>query len=271
MDSTSALASVSPSPSGSSLQKAEPSNRTPAPYGQACIGCTKAKCKCILIPETGRGSGFTCERCNRLGRECKPSKGVRKRGAAGPKRGSAGSGSARGSSGTVVARRATNLEKKLEDLVAILKAQTSPVSALASSQSGCRESYLRQGTMHEDIKAQLGVPAPSLTEQDSNNVVSGIVSGGPSVVTPAASTDVPTGSTTYSAPSPLPAFVQDISMSAAEAEEALEMFRQSHIRFFPFIYIPPGMKYVHLAVTLLIVGFMHLFIEPTTSDVAFRD
>ncbi|KAJ5514265.1 hypothetical protein N7463_003817 [Penicillium fimorum] len=47
---------------------------TPAPYGRACMNCSRAKCKCIL-PATGSG----CERCQRLSKECRPAQTVRKR------------------------------------------------------------------------------------------------------------------------------------------------------------------------------------------------
>ncbi|KAG0159270.1 hypothetical protein PDIDSM_6792 [Penicillium digitatum] len=47
---------------------------TPAPYGRACINCSRAKCKCI-IPATGTG----CERCQPLNKECRPAQTIRKR------------------------------------------------------------------------------------------------------------------------------------------------------------------------------------------------
>ncbi|KGO71770.1 hypothetical protein PITC_027830 [Penicillium italicum] len=49
---------------------------TPAPYGRACMNCSRAKCKCI-IPATGTG----CERCQRLNKECRPAQTARKRNA----------------------------------------------------------------------------------------------------------------------------------------------------------------------------------------------
>ncbi|VUC24953.1 unnamed protein product [Clonostachys rosea] len=45
----------------------------PAPYGHACVGCSKAKCKCI-----SRGVGAPCERCHRLLKQCLPSTVIRK-------------------------------------------------------------------------------------------------------------------------------------------------------------------------------------------------
>ncbi|KAI3210361.1 hypothetical protein CBS147311_1136 [Penicillium roqueforti] len=56
------------------MQSAQIQGGTPAPYGRACMNCSRAKCKCIL---SATGSG--CERCQRLNKECRPSQTVRKR------------------------------------------------------------------------------------------------------------------------------------------------------------------------------------------------
>ncbi|KAM6510080.1 hypothetical protein FALCPG4_017709 [Fusarium falciforme] len=45
----------------------------PAPYGRACVGCSRAKCKCFY-----RSNGGRCERCCRLEISCEPAVGVRK-------------------------------------------------------------------------------------------------------------------------------------------------------------------------------------------------
>ncbi|KAJ5095926.1 hypothetical protein NUU61_005282 [Penicillium alfredii] len=94
-----------------------PRERNSAPYGQACINCSRAKCKCILF-SLGEG----CERCTRLGKECRPSPTVRKRN--------------KGSSSL----RLTEVESKLDSLLSALQkttgssgvAYTSPDSGLAS-------------------------------------------------------------------------------------------------------------------------------------------
>ncbi|KAH8166020.1 hypothetical protein CIB48_g2229 [Xylaria polymorpha] len=184
-------AHTSTSVSASSLEPSETSNRTSAPYGQACVNCAKAKCKCILFTTatsgSGRGSRPTCERCARLGRECKPSSSVRKRGAAVSRRGAGGSASAGAANGMSAASRAANLEQKLEDLVAILKAQASS-----------------QPNGDENARAELGGTTSSVAGRRSNNVVGGVVAGGPTVITPA-STAYATCSTADSTPSPAPA------------------------------------------------------------------
>ncbi|KAI0454547.1 hypothetical protein F5B21DRAFT_475017 [Xylaria acuta] len=221
-------ASTSVSPS--SLEQSETSTRASAPYGQACVNCAKAKCKCILISHTssssGRGSRPTCERCARLGRECKPSGSIRKRGAAVSRRATGGSASAGPANSMSAVSRAANLEQRLEDLVAILKAQ-------ASSQSNGGES----------TRAEPGATSSSATDRRSNNVACGIVPGGPTVVTPA-STAYATCSTPNSTPSPVPA--RDVLTSAAEAEETLVFFRQHHLQFFPLVYLPLDMTAAQL-------------------------
>ncbi|KAI1120627.1 hypothetical protein F5Y10DRAFT_257975 [Nemania abortiva] len=235
-----------------SLEQSETPTRTSAPYGQACTNCAKAKCKCILVahpnPGLGRGSRPTCERCARLGRECKPSSSVRKRGAAGSKRATGGPTSAGASSSMSAASRAANLEQKLEDLVAILKAQASSTSASTSAQAPSQPDVgelPRQGRSDQSMRVELGVTTSSVPNRRSNDVGNRTVSGGPAVITPA-STSYATCSTPGSTPSPLPAPVHDTLTSAAQAEETLMFFRQHHLKSFPFVYLPPDMTAAQL-------------------------
>ncbi|KAJ6102163.1 hypothetical protein N7486_004590 [Penicillium sp. IBT 16267x] len=75
---------------------------TPAPYGRACVNCSRAKSKCILLT-VGRG----CERCQRLKKDCRPSPTVRKR-------------SSRSS-----ASKTAQLEAKLDSIVSLLQTTNS--------------------------------------------------------------------------------------------------------------------------------------------------
>ncbi|KAI3339851.1 hypothetical protein F4824DRAFT_39554 [Ustulina deusta] len=249
------MAAQTSAPSASALalasasfpERSETPTRTSAPYGQACVNCAKAKCRCILlIRHAGSGSeldsGPTCERCARLGRECKPSSSVRKRGGVGSRRAAGGSASAGVSSGTSAATRAANLEQRLEDLVAILKAQATPTPPHASSQPDASQPH-QQGKAGQEVRIEPEFTAPSATDWRSDNVSTRIVSGGPTVVTPAA-TSCATCSTANSTPSPLPAPAHDVLMSAPEAEETLALFRRHHLVFFPFVYLPPDMTYL---------------------------
>lgn len=229
-------------------------NRTSAPYGQACTNCAKAKCKCILVhqPNTGstRGSRPICERCARLGRECKPSSSIRRRGAAVSKR-TTGSGSAsgRGSSNVSVASRAANLEQRLEDLVAILKAQATSVPPSSTTQASSSHSDAGEPRQHGGRPERVGAEFRATTSPASSS--SRIVPGGPTVVTPA-STAYAACSTTNSTPSPVPGPgqgsmpVDDTHVPSLEAEETLAFFREHHLKLFPFVYLPPEMTYVSI-------------------------
>ncbi len=153
------------------------------------------------------------------------------------------------SSGTSAATRAANLEQRLEDLVAILKAQATPTPPHASSQPDASQPH-QQGKAGQEVRIEPEFTAPSATDWRSDNVSTRIVSGGPTVVTPAA-TSCATCSTANSTPSPLPAPAHDVLMSAPEAEETLALFRRHHLVFFPFVYLPPDMTYVSLILRLL--------------------
>lgn len=75
-------------------------NASSAGYGRSCTNCSRAKCKCILRPESQ-----VCERCARLQKDCQPMVSSRKR--------------------TVkksTSSRTAQLEEKLDDLVSILRA-----------------------------------------------------------------------------------------------------------------------------------------------------
>ncbi|KAH8199422.1 hypothetical protein TruAng_006417 [Truncatella angustata] len=112
-----------------------------APYGQACSGCAKAKCKCV-----SRGNG-TCERCHRRGMECRLSEGVRKRTARKPDIGS----------------RTSQLEDRLNDLVEILRSQQSGSKGSPTPQSSNSIPTVQvQAQAPSDALASAGAyPSPS--------------------------------------------------------------------------------------------------------------
>ncbi|RAK73383.1 Zn(II)2Cys6 transcription factor domain-containing protein, partial [Aspergillus fijiensis CBS 313.89] len=88
---------------------------SPAPYGRACMNCSQAKCKCILSKDGGQ-----CQRCQRLNKECRPSAFQRRQ-------------NLRKSAATKSGR----LEKKLDDVVALLRAR----AAHASGSSAAADEY----------------------------------------------------------------------------------------------------------------------------------
>lgn len=90
------------SPSSDSISG--PSNGAPAGYGRSCTNCSRAKCKCILRTAEG-----PCERCHRLGKDCRPIEASRKRIVKKPS-----------------SSQTAQLEQKLDDLVSILRASNHP-------------------------------------------------------------------------------------------------------------------------------------------------
>lgn len=102
---------------------ANPAVRDSAPYGKACQGCSRAKCRCIP-----RGAGLACERCARLRIECQPSSVVRKRPARRPTRG---------------APTAAQLEQKLDGLAALVRAQAQAEGGFSEAGSGLASSGYR--------------------------------------------------------------------------------------------------------------------------------
>ena len=92
------------SPPTSADSLSGPSSGAPAGYGRSCTNCSRAKCKCILRTADG-----PCERCHRLGKDCRPIEASRKR-------------IVKKSSSSQTAQ----LEQKLDDLVSILRASNHP-------------------------------------------------------------------------------------------------------------------------------------------------
>lgn len=203
--------------------------RKSVPYGQACTNCSKAKCKCI----SRGGLGAMCERCQRLGKECIPSVSVRKRAARRP-----------------ASERTAHLEEKLDDLVSILRAQAAGNPAVAS--------VYRAATNGGDLR-DLSVTSPGDGERAAAAAAIEldpciVVQGGRKAPTnghalplppPADNMNIcnnyPNPNPNASYPTP-PSVVSsqdaNLSISPAEAEETLVIFREQFLEFFPFVYIP---------------------------------
>ncbi|KAI0598795.1 hypothetical protein F4775DRAFT_552976 [Biscogniauxia sp. FL1348] len=210
--------------------------RVSAPYGHACANCSKAKCKCITI----RGSSSTCERCARLGRECRPSNGVRKQRLSSRRNYPAlGLGP-----GAVSAGRAAQLEEKLDDLVSILRVQAAAAAAAATAGSGGGSG----------IGSEAAVVVRGLVEQigSGGRGEEGLGSGPEKgrqehVLTPADSHGYVT-STAGSTPAAVVAAVtRETPLSTAQAEETLDLFREYHLKTFPFVFIHPETTAAQLA------------------------
>lgn len=188
--------------------------RESAPYGQACVSCSRAKCKCVT-----RGTNGSCERCHRLRRECQPSIPVRKR---------------------IVrrsAQRATKLEDKLDDLVTLLRAQASAGSPNAGDSHV--DKVLRTDTTAGACYAAISHVGPSQQVGETPPLTPATIpaSGrvprvGPSassssIETPCSISSSHASPTNVTIPSPL------------QAEEYLDVFRNYHLHGLPFLHIPP--------------------------------
>ncbi|KAG9254372.1 uncharacterized protein F5Z01DRAFT_655204 [Emericellopsis atlantica] len=122
-----------------------------APYGKACAGCVRAKCKCVLQPQPSNSR--TCERCQRLQKDCVPAPVVRKRANRAPK------------------GRTAKLEEKLDSLVSLLSQQgqqqqtthshsqpTSDYASLHGSEQSENTSYKAGGPRSSEKQRQYAVP-----------------------------------------------------------------------------------------------------------------
>lgn len=180
------------------------SEGTPAGYGRSCTNCSRAKCKCILRPETGE-----CERCHRLGKSCQPMTTSRKRVAK-----------------KATASRTAQLEEKLDDLVSILRATQSTNQQTPSSSA--TPSFASSSMALTSRLDSLAAAATSSTSQSMSSAMPhafGHTNSAEPVSMNSASPDI---NETYQLPEPTP----------AEAELYLAKFRD-WLKNFPFMIIPP--------------------------------
>ncbi|KAJ9142483.1 Transcriptional regulator WAR1 [Pleurostoma richardsiae] len=186
---------------------------TVAPYGKACTNCAKARCKCLIR----LGHDRTCERCQRLKRECVPPVSVRKKGAR-----------VNNKSTTV------QLQEKLEDLVTLLKNQ------VATKPAGTA------GTGAEYLAAVNTIPSPlSLISTQSGgtrgiDVQPSISAGAASSASPAQSSyeqdiDLTSGSPEYVPTVP----ACSVQITPEEAEQNLSIFREQMLYYLPLVYMAP--------------------------------
>ncbi|CAK7225548.1 hypothetical protein SBRCBS47491_005925 [Sporothrix bragantina] len=176
-----------------------------APYGQACLYCFKAKCRCV-----SREDGNGCERCHRLQKVCHSSEAIRKRGKA--KAAAAGTPSA-----STANTRVAHIEEKLDSLMSLLQTVTKePSAALAlkeavkqqSSQTQIQRERAQAQTLHVvDTPVSLSSPATDAA-----------------ALAMAASPDTP---------------VLFESLSRSSLEMAWTLFHSTFLPFCPFLWLPP--------------------------------
>lgn len=186
---------------------AAPSPGIPAPYGHACANCALSKCKCII-----HQAGGPCERCRRINKECRPAETVRRRNPRKP-----------------AVSKTTRLEKKLDDLVSLIK---------SGAQSGI-VSTSHATTPVDDDSTPSGVET-NISGHDRSERI--LVSSNSNeycrhtlqALTPATDDYL---DNSYSLPSSI---FHEISgePSPVEAEEYLTHFQTHKSKFLPFVNIP---------------------------------
>ncbi|PYH99003.1 hypothetical protein BO71DRAFT_343864 [Aspergillus ellipticus CBS 707.79] len=172
----------------------------PAPYGHACMNCSQSKCKCILPRGGGR-----CQRCQRLNKECRPSAIHRRQ-------------TTRKSSS-----KTGRLEKKLDDLVTLLRAKSEQASVGAA------------GDYAELIEGLRRAPQPRTRITQTVSPAERAIDCGfmtPSTQGPATNSHNGHESTGPASPSLDPTPVQ--------AEEYLHIFATRKLSYFPLIYFSPS-------------------------------
>ncbi|PYH41994.1 Zn(II)2Cys6 transcription factor domain-containing protein [Aspergillus saccharolyticus JOP 1030-1] len=183
---------------------------SPAPYGRACMNCSRAKCKCILSKDGGQ-----CQRCQRLNKECRPSAFQRRQNlhkATAPKSG--------------------RLEKKLDDVVALLRARAARSSAadeyadlieaeLSSTATGARPRSSRGVSRKTPSGESQSLRNPRTRVQSSKSIEQGW--DGLADAADAA-----------------------LDLSPWQAEECLTAFLTQKLPYLPFIYFAPGTTARHL-------------------------
>ncbi|KAI1213591.1 uncharacterized protein F4807DRAFT_408342 [Annulohypoxylon truncatum] len=184
---------------------------SPAPYGQACVGCSRAKCKCFY-----RSDGSSCERCHRLGKTCEPALALRKRKARTPP-----------PPPTQPPPPPVNsrLEEKLDDLVSLLRSQAAEKQGQTPTQS---QRHTPQ-SISEGASGGYGESISSMSVPENPDVALDTAASVVRLLRPA---------TPHMSPSPI---YDDISVHRLQdgvAEEQLESFRRSFLTMFPFVHIP---------------------------------
>jgi hypothetical protein len=181
--------------------------RRPAPYGHACAGCSRAKSRCV-----GRGPDRGCERCRRLGRECQPSTVVRK---------------GRSRRRSPQPNKTAALEQKLDKLVNMLTAQGLTRAEDSSSQSEEASSSQNATLPHvQESVAPSADPAVPARQWSPSDNLAGV-------------RDV---SLWYNSGIPLHPYTPT-ERSPDDDEVSLKLFRDYHLKSFPFVYIPPETGY----------------------------
>ncbi|GLA09832.1 hypothetical protein AnigIFM60653_000773 [Aspergillus niger] len=184
----------------------------PAPYGRACMNCSQSKCKCILPKGGGR-----CQRCQRLNKECRPSAFHRRQNARKPS-------------------KTGRLEKKLDDLVTLLRAQA-PSHAHAGDYAELIDELRREpdeDPHHHPPPPRSQIKVTRTVSTAERSIDCGFLNHFAQVGASTSSRDESNNAASAAEP------------SWSQAEEYLSMFVTQKLPYLPFVYFPPGTTAQHL-------------------------
>ncbi|KAH7032763.1 uncharacterized protein B0I36DRAFT_100348 [Microdochium trichocladiopsis] len=156
------------------------SSRQSAPYGHACAGCVRAKCKCVV--RSHGGTDPRCERCCRLDRECVPSPNVRSQAGkrnheAGKRRAvksNANAGGISGRHGNLSSPaedridRTTQLEQKLDSLMDMLASQCQQRLSPAATAGAFTPPLSVLTRAPDDVQGQVPISTSSSVQQSQD-------------------------------------------------------------------------------------------------------
>ncbi|TLS29648.1 hypothetical protein PpBr36_00607 [Pyricularia pennisetigena] len=208
-----------------------PETCSPAPYGRACVGCSRAKCKCYTM---SNGSG-KCERCHRLGKVCEPPVQLRKKRKAtqhspqqSPSHPTAPPDSDLDASSTA------RLEEKLDNLVSLLRSQGVTADQSSAVQGNAAGFASRVSPASDPSRTSSAYPCEA-----TGNCFSG-------VVFEANDNNISMIRTSQSSENAqtLQLVTEDIAahvITGPAADEQLNHFRRCFLVVFPFVRIPPSM------------------------------
>ncbi|KAI0385300.1 hypothetical protein F5Y04DRAFT_182934 [Hypomontagnella monticulosa] len=219
------------------MPPSESSSFSPAPYGQACAGCSRAKCKCFY-----RSEGSACERCHRLGKACEPALAIRKRKARTPPASSVPPPPPQPPT--------TRLEEKLDDIVTLLRSQAAEKKSYAQNQRQIPIPAVPEGSI-----SGLGDSVSMTPAREHPDVVIDTAASVVHLLRP-----LMPASTSH--------IFSDVSIHQipdSMAEEQLDLFRRSFISMFPFVHIPETMSAAELRSQK---PFLWLVIMASTDKVA---
>ncbi|KAI1145568.1 hypothetical protein F4825DRAFT_443547 [Nemania diffusa] len=183
------------------MENSRPALGNSSTYGQACLQCYKAKCRCVP-----NASGNTCERCHRLKKRCQPSDSTRSR----------------------VARKTAESDSRIAQLEGRIETLISAMQSIVSSSSGTAV-HLSQLLNEETVSSS----TPSLTDIQPNSTHTNSSIG--DQPTPASASD-----TAPAAPQNTISVSPSLSdISHIQAEKSLDFFRSRMLPSFPFINLTP--------------------------------